>query len=183
MRRVVTIAAVLCACAGLVQAAGVKKYGKDLTLKETTKISAIYAQPDQYNGKRVKVQGPIVQVCEMKGCWIALASDQEFQTIRFKVDDGVIVFPMTAKGLTATVEGVVSVETLSVEEQIARAKEMEKEEGKGTGQGMGQGMGHEMGKEMGKDTKKPFDPKSVKGPKTVIMIKGEAAEIQDAAGR
>ena len=159
MRRVVMIAAVLLACASMVLAAGVKKYGKDLTLKETTKISAIYATPDSFNGKRVKVQGPIVEVCEMKGCWIAIASDQEFQTIRFKVDDGVIVFPMTAKGLTATVEGVVSIETQSVEEQLAHGKEMEKE------------------------MNKPFDPKSVKGPKTVVMIKGEAAEIQDAAGR
>jgi hypothetical protein len=175
MRRFIAIAAVVCACTSLVLAAGVKKYGKDLTLKETTKISAIYAKPDTFNGKRVKVQGPIVAVCEMKGCWIEIGSDKEFQTIRFKVDDGVIVFPMTAKGLTATVEGVISVETLSVEEQIARAKEMEKE--------MGQEMGQEMGKEMGKDMKKPFDPKSVKGPKTVIMIKGEAAEVQDAAGR
>ncbi len=171
MRRTVTMAIVLLACASVVLAAGVRKYGKDLTLKETTKISAIYAAPESFNGKRVKVQGPIVKVCEMKGCWIELGSDKEFQTMRFKVDDGVIVFPMTAKGLTATVEGVVTVETLSVEEQIARAKEMEKE------------MGQEMGKEMGKDMKKPFDPKSVKGPKTVVMIKGEAAEIQDAAGR
>jgi hypothetical protein len=179
MRRVATTAVVMLACASMVLAAGVKKYGKDLTLKETTKVSAIYASPESFNGKRVKVQGPIVAVCEMKGCWIELGSDKEFQTIRFKVEDGVIVFPMTAKGLTATVEGVVTVETLSVEEQIARAKEMEKEMGQGTGQGMG----HEMGKEMGKDVKKPFDPKSVKGPKTVIMIKGEAAEVQDAAGR
>jgi hypothetical protein len=138
----------------MVLAAGVKKYGKDLSLKETTKVSAIYAKPESFNGKRVKVQGPIVAVCEMKGCWIELASDKEFQTIRFKVDDGVIVFPMTAKGLTATVEGVVSIETLSVEQQLAQGKEMEKE------------------------MNKPFDPKTVKGPKTVIMIKGEAAEIQ-----
>ena len=159
MRRMVTIAVVLCACASLALAAGVKKYGKDLTLKETTKISAIYAVPESFTGKRVKVQGPIVEVCEMKGCWIAIASDQDFQTIRFKVDDGVIVFPMTAKGLTATVEGVVTVETQTVEQQLEHGKAMEKE------------------------MNKPFDPKSVKGPKTVIMIKGEAAEIQDAAGR
>ena len=154
MRRVVTCAVVVLACASMVLAAGVKKYGKDLSLKETTKVSAIYAKPESFNGKRVKVQGPIVAVCEMKGCWIELASDKEFQTIRFKVDDGVIVFPMTAKGLTATVEGVVSIETLSVEQQLAQGKEMEKE------------------------MNKPFDPKTVKGPKTVIMIKGEAAEIQ-----
>jgi hypothetical protein len=36
---------------------------------------------------------------------------------------------------------------------------------------------------MEKEMNKPFDPKTVKGPKTVIMIKGDAAEIQDAAGR
>jgi hypothetical protein len=159
MRRTFTIAIVLLACSSLVLAAGVKKYGKDLTLKETTKISAIYAAPESFNGKRVKVQGPIVQVCEMKGCWIELGSDKEFQTMRFKVDDGVIVFPITAKGLTATVEGVVSIETQTVEQQLEHGKEMEKE------------------------MNKPFDPKSVKGPKTVVMIKGEAAEIQDAAGR
>jgi hypothetical protein len=154
MRRMAAMAVVVLVCAGVSLSAAVKKYGKDLTLKETTKISAIYAQPEAFTGKKVKVQGPIVAVCEMKGCWIELGSDKEFQTMRFKVDDGVIVFPMTAKGLTATVEGVVSVETLSVEQQLEQGKEMEKE------------------------MKKPFDPKTVKGPKTVIMIKGEAAEVQ-----
>ena len=28
-----------------------------------------------------------------------------------------------------------------------------------------------------KEKKAPFDPKTIKGPKTVIMIKGEAAEV------
>lgn len=60
----------------------------------------------------------IVEVCEEMGCWIALGSDKEFQTIRFKVEDGVIVFPMWAKGLNATVEGVLDVATLSVDGRI-----------------------------------------------------------------
>jgi hypothetical protein len=132
----------------------VKKYGKDLTLKETTKISDIYANPDAFNGKTVKVRGAIVEVCEMKGCWIALASDKEFQQMRFKVDDGVIVFPLDAKGLTATVEGVVTITVESEADQL------------------------EHGKMMAAEMKKPFDPKTVKGPKTTIMIKGEAAEVQ-----
>jgi len=80
------------------------------------------------------------------------------------------------------------VTVMSVEDQIAAAREMEQEMGKeagkekpkGMGAGMGAGMGGEMGAgmgaEMGKE-KKPFDPKSIKGPKTVIMIKGEAAEV------
>jgi hypothetical protein len=43
------------------------------------------------------------------GCWLALGSDKESQVLRFKVEDGVIVFPMTAKGKKAKVEGIVTV--------------------------------------------------------------------------
>jgi hypothetical protein len=149
---VASVAVALTLTVGL--SAAVKKYGKPLTIKETTKISDIYANPDKYKNQRVKVQGPIVDVCAEKGCWLAVGSDKEFQSIRFKVDDGVIVFPMSAKGLTATVEGVVSVAMLSEADQIAQ------------------------GQEMAKEMKMPFDPKTVKGPKLSIQIKGDGAEIQ-----
>jgi hypothetical protein len=153
MRRSVAsfVVLALLATAGLPAAA--RKFGKPLTLKDTTKISDIHANPDQFNGKRVKVQGPIVDVCSERGCWIAIGSDQEFQTLRFKVDDGVIVFPMEIKGMTASVEGVLAVTTLSVADQI------------------------EQGEHMAKEKKTTFDPKTVKGPKTSIMIKGEGAEV------
>jgi hypothetical protein len=153
MRRpvIALILVALVATIGL-SAAG-RKFGKPLTIKDTTKISDIYASPDQFNGKRVRVQGPIVDVCAERGCWIAIGSDQEFQTLRFKVDDGVIVFPMEIKGQTAVVEGVLTVTTLSVADQI------------------------EQGEHMAKEKKTTFDPKSVKGPRTSIMIKGEGAEV------
>ena len=153
MPRVFAAVVAVVLCASLAEAAAAKKYGKPITLKETTKVSDIYATPDAFNGKRVKVQGPIVDVCSEKGCWIAIGSDKEFQTIRFKVDDGVIVFPITLKGSNAVVEGVVTITTLSEAEQI------------------------EQGKHMAEAKKVPFDPKTVKGPKTTIMIKGEAAEV------
>jgi hypothetical protein len=153
MHRVAAAVVAVVLCATLASAAGPKKYGKAITLKDSTKISDIYANPDAFNGKRVKVQGPVVDVCSEKGCWIAVGSDKEFQSIRFKVDDGVIVFPMTAKGSNAVVEGVVAVSVLSEKEQV------------------------EMGQMMAKEKKTTFDPKTVKGPKTSIMIKGEAAEV------
>ena len=131
-----------------------KKYGTPLTLKAATKVSDIYANPDKYKDKRVLVEGPIVDVCADMGCWLAIGSDKESQTIRFKVDDGVIVFPMSAKGLNARVEGVISVSMLTEAEQIAQ------------------------GNEMAKEMKMPFDPKTVKGPKVSIQIKGEGAEVK-----
>jgi hypothetical protein len=153
MRRSVASLLVLALVTTVGLSAGARKFGKPITLKETTKISDIYANPDAFNGKRVKVQGPIVDVCSERGCWIAIGSDQEFQTLRFKVDDGVIVFPMEIKGQTAVVEGVLTVTTLSVADQI------------------------EQGEHMAKEKKTTFDPKTVKGPKTSVQIKGEGAEV------
>ena len=95
-----------------------------------------------------------MDVCKERGCWIKVASDKEFESIRFKVDDGVIVFPLDAKGKTARAEGVVSVKTFSKEDLIKQGEEQAQEEG----------------------TK--FDPSTVTGPKTVVQIKGEGAVIK-----
>ena len=108
--------------ASTVIAGSPKKYGKRLTLKAKTNISEILAAPDNYDGKKVLVEGAVVDVCEKRGCWIVLGSDKEFESIIFKVDDGVITFPMSAKGKTARAQGVVSVTTLSKEDCIEREK-------------------------------------------------------------
>ncbi|HQX82894.1 MAG TPA: DUF4920 domain-containing protein [Vicinamibacterales bacterium] len=157
MRRFTVTAIALLVCAAGLTAAGAiqaKKYGTALTLTEVTKVSDIYASPDKFNGKRVLVQGPIVDVCAEMGCWLAIGSDKEFQTIRFKVEDGVIVFPMSVKGMNAKVEGVLAVSLLSEADQIKQ------------------------GEEMAREKKTTFDPKTVKGPKTSIQIKGEGAEVK-----
>ncbi len=84
-----------------------KKLGKEITLKKTTKISQILDKPESYVGKKVLVEGTIVGVCKKRGCWIEVAGDKEFQKIKVKVDDGVIVFPVSAKGKKVMVEGEV----------------------------------------------------------------------------
>jgi hypothetical protein len=138
---------------GAALAGGPKTYGKPITVKEFTKISDILAKPEAYNGKRLLVEGNIVDVCSERGCWIKIGSDKEFQSLTFKVDDGVIVFPLTAKGKKAQGEGVLSVKTYSKEQLI------------------------ESGKKHAEKEKKEFDPASIKGPKTVILLKGEGAVI------
>ena len=154
MKSVLTIACVLALTASLAFAGNPKNYGKTLTLKDVTRVSEILANPEKFNGKRVRVQGAVVDVCSKRGCWIRLASDKEYESIVFKVEDGVIVFPMDAKGKTAVAEGVISAKTYTVEQLI------------------------EQGKHQAEETGKPFDPSTVKGPKTVVRIMGEGASIQ-----
>lgn len=84
----------------------VKKYGKEITsTTEKVNVSELLKNPKNYEGKKVLVEGTILNVCEKRGCWIELSSDKEFESIRVKVKDGEIVFPMEAKGKTAVVEG------------------------------------------------------------------------------
>ena len=82
------------------------KYGAGVGKAPAVKVSELMANPDRYVGKPVRVEGLVTDVCAKRGCWMELASDKEFQTIKIKVDDGVIVFPLDAKGKVATAEGV-----------------------------------------------------------------------------
>jgi hypothetical protein len=130
------------------------KYGKEITLKEKTKISAILAEPQKYVGKTVLVEGTVVAVCEKRGCWIELASDKKFQKMKIKVKDGEIVFPIEESGKTALVEGTVYEIKMTKEQALEQAKHEAEEHG----------------------TK--FDPASVKGPVTLYQIKGLGAVIK-----
>jgi len=104
-------------------------YGEQPTLSDTTLISTILSDPDAYVGQRVLVAGTVVEVCEKRGCWLQLASDREFETMRVKVEDGVIVFPMTARGHQAVVEGTVEKLVLSADEAREQARMHAEEQG------------------------------------------------------
>jgi co-chaperonin GroES (HSP10) len=132
-----------------------KKLGKKLTLKETTKVSNILSTPDKFVGKKVLVEGTVLDVCSKRGCWMEIASDKKHEKIKVKVKDGEIVFPMEAKGKTAKVEGEIYKIEMSKEDAIKAGEHEAKEHG----------------------TK--FDPASVKGPIVKYQIKGLGAEIKD----
>jgi hypothetical protein len=130
-----------------------EKYGEEITLEEKTKISEILEDPESYLDKTVLVEGEILDVCPMAGCWIELSSDVEDEKIKVKVKDGEIVFPMEAKGSTALVEGKVYKIELTKEKAISYYEHLAEE----------------------KEDK--FDPSTVTGSVTIYQIKGLGAEI------
>jgi len=127
--------------------------GQELQLKETTKVSEINVQPEKYLGKRVQIEGLIINVCAARGCWMDIASDVPFQKIQIKVVDGEIVFPMEAKGRNAKVEGIVEKLELSHEQALEWAKHKAMEQGE------------------------EFDPATITGPTKVYRIRGLGAVI------
>ncbi len=132
MRRVaILLALAVCIAAVTTLAAQEKKYGSGVALKDATSIETLLAQPDKYLGKTVRVDGVITGVCDMAGCWMEMrdagADAKTAKTLRFKVDDGVIVFPVSAKGQRASAEGVF--EKVSGEMAKEYAADQEKSKG------------------------------------------------------
>src|SRR5687768_3946521 len=84
-------------------------FGTAPTVSDATPIAQLLAKPADFQGKTVRVEGIVTGVCTMMGCWMALAPADapKGPAILIKVDDGVIVFPASARGKRATAQGVV----------------------------------------------------------------------------
>jgi len=129
-------------------------YGKGITLSDHTLLSTIMEEPEKFEGKQVLLSGTIVEVCPKRGCWVDLSGDKEFEKIQVKVKDGEIVFPLSAKGSEALVEGVV--EKLELTKDQAVRYQAHQAEEKGI----------------------EFDSTSVTGPLTIWRLRGLGAEIK-----
>ena len=107
VRHSVFVAVALIALAAGLQAAETT-YGAGVKLAAATPIKDLYASPEKFVGKTLRVDGVVTSVCTEMGCWLAIgAADNPDQAVRFQADhDGKIVFPITLKGKPASAEGV-----------------------------------------------------------------------------
>ncbi len=133
------------------QAAG-DSYGASLSASETTAIHDLLKDKESFVGETLQVEGTVVGVCAMRGCWIEIGGE-DGESIRFKVNDGEMVFPMAAKGSSVRAEGVWTKIVVPVEE--LRANEAKK--------------AAEAGEE--------FDPQSISEPYIGWQLKGLGAVI------
>jgi hypothetical protein len=122
---VMTAGLVLSLSAPMVVTGAEAKLGKGVALTKATPIEALTTRPKEFVGKRVRVDGIAKAVCAEMGCWMAVAVDETdpaSPTVRLKVEDGVIVFPMSAKGKKVSAEGVF---------EVVRPSDMEAKEAAG----------------------------------------------------
>ena len=133
-----------------------KLYGSELVGEQVVTIAQVMDDPDSFNGKVVRVEGLVTDVCTKRGCWFEMAGDRPGMKMRFKVRDGDMVFPPSAKGQRAVAEGTVSVRTLSLEDT------------------------RKFEAHMAEDAGKEFDPESVTEPMVIIQLEGRGAVITEA---
>lgn len=140
--------------AGITFAADVK-LGKPLTLSQPSTVAEVLAQPETLVGKTVQVKGKVTEVCKMMGCWMALVDPKGTQSLRIKVNDGVIVIPKEAIGKMAVAEGSLTKLQLTKEQAIGRAKHEAEEQGRS------------------------FDASKITSGQTIYQIQGNSIVIQN----
>ena len=132
-----------------------QSFGAGVTLTDSVSIDALLADPNAFNGKTVRVEGMVLDVCPKRGCWMELAGKEPGHKLKFKVTDGEMVFPMDAKGKVAVAQGVVAVKELTLEETKQYAEYQAKEYGK------------------------PYDPASITKPQQIVRLDGTGAVFRD----
>lgn len=132
------------------------QYGAPLAGAPTVTIEQVMDDPQAFEGQVVRVEGMVTDVCTNRGCWFEMAGERPGMKMRFKVQDGDMVFPPSAKGHKAVAEGKVTVRTLSLEDTV------------------------KFEAHMAEDAGRQFDPASVTEPMTIVQLAGQGAVIADS---
>ena len=132
---------------------GVIRRGTDLTKSAALHVSTCIADAEKHNGKTVKVEGTVVNVCAAKGCWFAIQDDKTKETIRITSKGYRFFVPRDAKGKRAIIEGDLAMTVLSE----ADAKHLAEDSGQ--------------------------DSSTVQGPQKEVQIAAIGLEMRDAMNK
>ena len=99
-----------------------ESYGDGVTLEEAVAIDVLLENPNDYVGRKVRVDGVITAVCKKRGCWMQVTDPESGNGVRIKVEDGVIVIPYTSMGREAQAEGIFEAIKLTPEQIEARTE-------------------------------------------------------------
>ena len=81
-------------------------YGQTVSKTKQLSVHELILSADKYLGKNIVVNAQIDDVCPMRGCWMNIIDEKTSASLRLKVTDGDIVFPLSGIGRDVVAEGV-----------------------------------------------------------------------------
>ncbi len=86
--------------------AGTQRYGAPITVRKSTQFAKVAKQPAKFEGKVIRLEGVVANVCQGAGCWIEIES-KGAKFLAKSLDESVLV-PNDCKGQTVVVQGVLT---------------------------------------------------------------------------
>ena len=104
-------------------------FGDKVEMKKLQPLSELLKQPEQFVNKQITIKGKIVEACAKRGCWMQLKAENEQGTVRVKVKDGDMVFPVSKRGSTAYATGTFTGRSLTLKQTVAYYQHLAQEQG------------------------------------------------------
>ena len=83
---------------------------------KTVPLAQVLEKPQDYTKDAIVVEGLVEAACQNKGCWMQVVPEAGKPGMRVTFKDYGFFVPKDSKGLTARMEGTVTVKTLSKQE-------------------------------------------------------------------
>ncbi|HLP93702.1 MAG TPA: DUF4920 domain-containing protein [Saprospiraceae bacterium] len=112
-----SLSALLCinACAQTPKGDG-KHFGNTITAEGAISYDEVMPKMAGIDSLNMKVTGKVKEVCQKKGCWMTLVSDQPgYPEMRVTFKDYAFFMPKDLSGKRVVIDGFARVETTSVE--------------------------------------------------------------------
>jgi hypothetical protein len=99
------------------------KFGAEVTAENALTVDKVVEKVQLNEGKKteVKIIGEVVEVCQMKGCWITIKNGDGEITVKMKGHKWFV--PSALAGKTVVIEGVAELKTTSVDELKHKAED------------------------------------------------------------
>lgn len=119
MKRIALPLAALLLVATSVFAGEPAKFGAPVTVKKNVPVAKLAAAPAKFEGKTIRIEGTVAEVCQGRGCWVRVKDDKGTLFLAKSLDETVLL-PKDCAGQRVVVQGVVT---------ALKAKPHEHEEG------------------------------------------------------
>lgn len=83
------------------------KFGAAVTVKKSVPVAKLAAAPAKFEGKTVRIEGTVAEVCQGRGCWVRVKDDKG-QLFLAKSLDETVLLPKDCAGQNVVVQGVVT---------------------------------------------------------------------------
>lgn len=83
------------------------KFGAALTVKKSVPVAKLAAAPAKFEGKTVRIEGTVAEVCQGRGCWVRVKDDKGQLFLAKSLDESVLL-PKDCAGQYVVVQGVVT---------------------------------------------------------------------------
>jgi hypothetical protein len=84
-----------------------QSYGATITETRATPLAKLLRRPSAFEGRTLRIEGTVKDVCQGRGCWIEL-SDAKGRTFLAKSLDETVLVPKDITGRRVVVQGVLT---------------------------------------------------------------------------